>query len=475
MGLAKSYLFGQTITTYGNVPVSLRLNLIRTITIVLFCTLVLGGVLIYWHAVRKIEIEMQAAIAVGGRIAHNAIDDVEEVKAPLKRLQLMVADFDGDRHLRARFVNSGNRTVWTSKWQPPESSAPEWLFRLLTKKPHTIAVTLPPSMRHLGHFILETDAHNEVAEVWADAKLYLALLSLFCLSTLVVLYYALGRALKPLQELLDGFAEIGSGDYRAQLSIDKPAELAKLSTGFNHMALRLVEMQERNNRLREQLETLQEEERAELARNLHDEVSPLLFSTDVDATTITQMADSGEATKIRERAQSIKSAVALMKRNVKSILMQLRPGGLHALSLKSTIEDLTAFWTARHPELTIAVDVPAKSWGVKIDSAVQSIIRESLSNAMKHARPTRVEVEVLETEDGYLDISVSDNGGGMREPTSNDGLGLIGMRERASLLGGSLTVRNSANPKGVVVKARVPLVVDSQRASQDRKEEVIPA
>ena len=438
-------------------------------------TLVFGGILIYWHAVNKIETEMEAAIAVGGRIARNAIDDVEEFQHPLRRFELMVADFDGDRHLRARFVNVGNRTVWESKWKPPEVAPPEWLFRLLTNEPKSVAVTLPESISHMGHFILETDAHNEVAEVWADAKLYLALLSLFCALTLGVLYIALGRALKPFQELLDGFAEIGSGDYRAHLNINKPAELAQLAGGFNNMATRLEEMQKRNNRLREQLETLQEEERAELARNLHDEVSPLLFSVDVDATTISQIDQSDGTHKIKERARAIKAAVALMKRNVKSILVQLRPGGLHALSLKSTIEDLTAFWTARHPKLDISVDVPERSWGVKIDSAVQSIIRESLSNVMKHARATRVDVHVDEDVDGYLNIEVSDNGGGMSEPLSTDGLGLIGMRERAALLGGTLVVENNQSPDGVVVRARIPLTAKSQNTAPEPKEEVIPA
>ena len=387
----------------------------------------------------------------------------------------MVADFNGDRHLRARFVNASNRTVWTSKWQPPESAAPEWLFRLLASEPKAIAVDLPPSIRHLGHFLLETDARNEVAEVWADAKLYLALLSLFCALTLGVLYFALGRALQPFQELLDGFAEIGSGDYGAHLNIQDPAELAQLANGFNQMAARLDEMKDRNNRLREQLETLQEEERAELARNLHDEVSPLLFSADVDATTISQLAGSDDAEKVKERAQSIKAAVALMKRNVKAILVQLRPGGLHALSLKSTIEDLTGFWTARHPELDISVDVPEQSWGIKIDSAVQSIIRESLSNAMKHASTTRVEVTVREDQDDHLHIEVCDNGGGMSEPLSGDGLGLIGMRERAALLGGSLTIDSRQNPKGVVVRARIPLTVDLRSSTGAQETEVIPA
>ena len=77
---------------------SLRLQLFGTITLVLIGTLVIGALLTYRHALHKIDTEMQAAIAVGSRIAHNAVDDVEEVVNPRRRLELLAADFDGDRH-----------------------------------------------------------------------------------------------------------------------------------------------------------------------------------------------------------------------------------------------------------------------------------------------------------------------------------------------------------------------------------------
>ena len=86
---------------------SLRLQLFGTIALVLLATLVIGALLTYRHAIDKIDTEMRAAIAVGSRIAHNAVDDVEEVVNPRRRLELLAADFDGDRHLRAFLVEPG--------------------------------------------------------------------------------------------------------------------------------------------------------------------------------------------------------------------------------------------------------------------------------------------------------------------------------------------------------------------------------
>ena len=438
---------------------SLRQHLILTVMFVLVGTLLLGGALIYWHAVSKVETEMKAAIAVGGRIARNAVNDAEELVNVRRRLKLLVADFNGDRHLRANYLGPHMNVLAQSKFSKPEHPAPSWLSRLIRAQPRISVLRLPPNLARFGLVVLQTDASNEIAEVWADAKIYLMLLAFYCVTVLSILYLVLGQALKPLRALQHGFSEIGKGDMPQRIGVSGPSELARLATGFNDMADRLQAMKDHNARLAEQLQAVQEEERAELARNLHDEVSPLLFSVDVDATNVVHLAQSKalEADKIKSHGQAIKSAVSLLKRNVKGILVQLRPAGLHALSLKSTIEDLTTFWKSRNQDLQFSVSVPAKSWGVKIDNAIQAFVRESLSNAMKHSKTSHVEISIFETVEGMLVVEVGDNGGGFNGPGSGDGLGVIGMRERAVLLGGTLVVEDRDEPRGVMVRARLPL------------------
>ena len=89
---------------------SLRNRLLVSIFATLLLSLIAGGAFTYWHAVAKIETEMNAAIAVGSRIARNAVDDWEETTDPARRLALLVADFEGDRHLRATlFGQKGNQ------------------------------------------------------------------------------------------------------------------------------------------------------------------------------------------------------------------------------------------------------------------------------------------------------------------------------------------------------------------------------
>lgn len=269
---------------------SLRMRLVRVVALVLAVTLALGGLLIYWHAVHKVETEMRAAIAVGSRIATNAIDDGDEVSNPRRRLELLVADFNGDRHLRAFYLDQSHMIALASRLLPPEDEVPEWLLRLLSGEAKVAHIKLPPAFKGQGTVMLQTDARNEVGEVWNDAKLYLMILAMFCVFVLVLMMASLGRALKPLGDLTQAFGRIGAGDYRTRVPIGASREITALENGFNDMARRLADMELRTTRLREQLELVQEEERVELARNLHDEVSPLLFSVEVDAMTIRRLA-----------------------------------------------------------------------------------------------------------------------------------------------------------------------------------------
>jgi len=157
---------------------SLRSRLLFSIFVTLLLSLVAGATFTYWHAVKKIETEMQAAIAVGGRVARNAVDDWDATDPP-RRLASLIADFQGDRHLRATLTVNG-RVVRASQAANPENPAPAWFVGLLTAPAKELRVELPPVFDRYGTVLLQTDAANEVAEVWGDVGLTLGVLTIFC-------------------------------------------------------------------------------------------------------------------------------------------------------------------------------------------------------------------------------------------------------------------------------------------------------
>ncbi len=435
---------------------SLRNRLLFSIFITLLLSLMAGAAFTYWHAVAKIETEMQAAIAVGGRFGHNAVDDTDELSNPRRRLQHLVADFNGDRHLRASLLVDG-KVMQASELAKPESPAPQWFFNLLAGPPKVLNLKLPPVFDRVGSVVLQTDANNEVAEVWSDIGLTLSVLTIFCALVLAFVYWTLGTAIRPLQDLTAAFARVGERDYRERVSERGPLELVRLYHGFNQMVERLAHTEQQNKRLQEQLATVQDEERADLARDLHDEIGPLLFAANVDAVAIEQLAQNDAHDRIPERVGVLREAIGRMQRHVRDILGRLRPAVLLDVGLSHALDNLVSFWRAHRPNLEFRVDVPEVGFGEMLDATVYRIVQESLSNAVRHGDPTRIEIMVAAEPDQTIAIRVIDDGGGLKGNGRPGGFGIIGMQERVATLGGVVEVKNRPDGRGVVVSARLPL------------------
>jgi len=441
--------------------VSLRLRLIRTVALVLLATLALSALLTYWHAHNKIEVELSSGIAVAESTTRLAVDDAARSPDPREGLRSVVHAFDGNRHVRAALLGPDGRELDTSKvLAPDDDEAPEWLFSILTQPVKIIRVPLPGPLTKYGMVLLESDQRSETAEVWNDMKLSLTTLVTFCALVLGLIYWTLGRVLQPFNALSQGFERIGRGDYAARVTETGPKELAQLCANFNLMADELGRSEERNLKLNEQLATVQDEERAELARDLHDEVSPLLFSVDVDATAITRLAKGDTwSDPASVHAEAIREAVGQIKSQVKSILGRLRPAVLLDLGLSQAIENLVAYWQARRPDIAFVVELSedGDEWGPPVDATIHGVVREALSNAMQHSAPTRLEISVR-GEGAMIVVRVVDDGGGLSKPSAVQGsFGLLHMRERVVANGGRFTVENRSDGRGVSVTAMLPI------------------
>jgi two-component system sensor histidine kinase UhpB len=221
------------------------------------------------------------------------------------------------------------------------------------------------------------------------------------------------------------------------------------------MAARLAETAAENRRLNERLLTLQEEERSELARDLHDEVSPYLFAINADAATASRLIENGCAGDAALHVRLIVDAVRHMQRQVRRMLGRLRPIGLAEFGLREAIENLVAFWHRRRPEIHYEVAVSAECEDLVdvVGTAICRIVQEALSNALRHAEPNRVAISIERGRD-EIKLSVADDGQGMRDPDKL-GYGLIGISERVSAVGGRLSF-SSKSEGGFAVVAALP-------------------
>jgi two-component system, NarL family, sensor histidine kinase UhpB len=439
--------------------VSLRNQLMAAITLVLLVCLAVDGVFVYWHAVRKVDTEIRAALAVGARTVRDAVANRQAERLPREPLESLVTDFNGDRHLRVSLVDNTGATMAASRPLTPSEPAPHWFYRLLASPPMVVRADLPASSNAHRAILLEADPHNEIGEAWSDIGLSLGVLATFCGLVLLLVYWTIGHALRPLHDLSAAFSRIGDGDYAAQIAERGPLELVQICRGFNQMAHRLSEMEVNNRHLAEQLAIVQDEERSDLARDLHDEIGPLLFAVNVDLASIRQLNELRSNPAIVPRVDAIRDAVSQMQRHVKSILGRLRPPTLLDLGPAHAVGNLIAFWQSRYPTVVFDVDMPPDSFGPAIDERIYRIVQESLNNALRHGRPQHIAIAVRLNADGIITVDVSDDGMGFQN-SDGGGFGLLGMRERVRSLGGTLSARNRPDRSGVIVSARLPYSVD---------------
>jgi two-component system sensor histidine kinase UhpB len=418
---------------------------------VLMVSLLAGATLTYEHAASKVRTEMNAALSVGRRVAQNAVDNSADQTDPERRLARIVGVFNGDRHLRA-VLTDGGRILLQSTLQPPQDPAPAVFDDLLTGPALSADVVLPPGVPVNGTLQLRTDAHNEISEAWGDVKLDLSTLGIFFCLVLALVVRTLRGALRPLQELCHALAHIGAGDYATRLAWGNTKELAQVQDGFNAMAGQLADMALQNRLLQTRVECIQEEERSELARDLHDEVAPFLFAVSADASLIRQATAGGNWAGIDARAEGILSSVSHMQKHLRHVLSRLMPDVLLDLGLEGAIETLVHFWQSRRPDIAFTLHVDTDSLDDRRAAVAFRVVQESLSNAVRHAEPSKVDIRVEQTSDGCL-VAVEDNGTGMPSQPNARGLGLLGMRERVRSIGGRLTIEDRGRSRGVAIHA----------------------
>ncbi len=252
---------------------SLRLGLILAIAVILAGTLLVSALLTYQHAIHKIDVEMQSALAAAQRTVRVALQDIDDATGDNRQVSRLLRTFDGNRHIRIELKTANGDSLFTSKPADMAGSVPDWFIKAIAPTENPARIDWPQGLSRGEYILVTADPRNEGAEVWGDSRLHLMTILLFCLLTLGILSILLGYALSPLSRFLSAFERMGRGEVGEMLPVRGPTELQQLSAGFNRMSGLLAESQEKNRRLDEQLEAVQEEERASLARDLHDDAT----------------------------------------------------------------------------------------------------------------------------------------------------------------------------------------------------------
>jgi len=438
---------------------SLKFRVLGSIAALLILSLLAGAVLLSVHAHALVDLEVRTAFNGAAQTVRDTLrSDVQHTVT----LREVVSSFQGQRHVRAALVNETGKVIVQSDIGPLSDQAPAWFARLMTPPPLTtrIPIALPgyPCV-----VVLTSVSSSEIAEVWGHVRDAFVIMLLFCVSAMAVVSLAVGAASRFLDRFQTGLQAISDSRYETRLDVKGPPEFARLIQGFNHMASQLSAFSHTNRKLYAQLQNAQEEERAEIARDLHDEVGPYLFALQVDAKAIGKI-DMPEASRL---SASVREAVIHIQRHVRDILRHLRPVTQLEFGLEAAVGDLIGFWTRRNPEIVFERNVRLQSaLERRHEEAAYRIVQEAVSNAVRHGSPKLIRVDIQSSAE-QLTVMVQDDGGGAK-PSAEDGIslgqaGLAGMRERVLALKGRLDIDNVPG-RGVRLCAVLPLVREHEPA-----------
>jgi signal transduction histidine kinase len=305
-----------------------------------------------------------------------------------------------------------------------------------------------------GNIVFSPDLSADIWEKWIGFLAIVSSSSVPMLVAAVAAYFTLGAALRPMELLARGLTRMRNGDYDMSVPVAGPPEIRQFCVEANELASSFKRLDQDNRELLRRLVSLQDDERRELARELHDEMGPLLFAIRANVAALTENAAEDSFGPDTPLHGIVSAAEALQQANQR-ILEGLNPLYLADLGLIGSIQALLRNARKQAPAIRIVshIDPDLDRLDGLLSQTAYRLIQEGVTNVLRHANATAMDV-TARIDDGYLAIEVSDDGSGLPEGLKF-GRGLTGMLERVRALDGTLELVREQSRS--VVRSRLPL------------------
>ena len=424
-----------------------------------------------WRAQFDVRREGAGAAGVARLMGHvSALQSVPAQDLENELIALRVLGAGGElRHLRFRLEDGGGRTLIAPL--PPEEGREHPVFSALLEglQPATAPISrswrLPRPDGRDFRFTLIGNPASERQEAWGNILGMALVLLLYSVTLLAGLYWAVRHAFAPLRSILAAVGAWEKQDFARRLPAMPVRELDTICGALNHLAQALEASREERRQLSLRVQSLQEDERARLARELHDEFAQSVTAMRADAAWLARKVGEPE---LRAVAEDLGQRCAGLHRHMRGVLRQLRPAGADGdaehLPLGSLIADLVKDWQGLpeqdiHYDCRLDLDDSAIPRGLAL--SIYRLSQEALTNAARHAGPCRVEVSLRVKAGQDIAWQVRDDGIGVPDLdlALRRGNGLAGMRERVWAHGGDIEMKTGG---GLRIAARFPWRTDNE-------------
>jgi two-component system sensor histidine kinase UhpB len=479
---------------------TVRTQILVAIGAINICAILVAGTIAVVNARKATRIEIEASLEIAKQFVRNAIqampqtaagdgtaDSVAQLSdrlrvANLRHVRIFMADGSG----KLTPLSALNKESAPAQDPPP---APRWFAALVEPsiEPRALSVALAdpargavviveqplagmPKLWDRGTVLISGEPGDEIAEVWEDVSAVAPIWITLDIVVLAVLYLVIGRMLVPLANLSRGMLKLEDGQYATRIQEPKVKELAAIADRFNQLAEALGRSRAENARLYGQLITVQEGERREIAKELHDEASPCLFGIMANTVSIQRLLSRRNDRKTGEVQGHVTEILKItdhLNQLNRALLKKLRPVALGRVALSDVLSDLMRELQKRYPEVAISHEIAmtTQSYGEAVDLTVYRCIQEGVTNAIRHGKADSILMEIVERKpprgatNGHahptLQLLMQDDGSGL-VPGTPAGFGITVMRERVHALGGSCLIEGRASI-GTTLRVTIPL------------------
>jgi signal transduction histidine kinase len=415
---------------------SLRTRLLLPLGLMFVAALLAGGVSLQIFATTQLMEEVEPTARTARAVAAALNGALRASTNPQATLEAFVQSLGAPEAIRFRRLGT-DLDVHPPEVQTPLGTVPDWFVRLLVLPEFKTAFPVIVEGKQVGDIVVAPDMSADIYEKWIGFLAIVCSAIALMLLTGAIAHFTARSVLGPLQNLGDGLTRMRSGDYEQPILSAGPPEIRKSAQEANELARTLNRLSQDNRSLLRRIVSLQDDERQDMARELHDELGPLLFGIRANTVALLESIPSGQA-KLRGAAGGILQSVETLQQANRRILDRLRPLYIQELGLERSIQTLLQNVKAQAPDLKVTsqIDPDLNVVDGLLSQTIYRVIQEAVTNVLRHARANAMHV-AADINGREVIVEISDDGIGFPADRMF-GRGLTGMLERARALSGTL-------------------------------------
>ena len=351
-----------------------------------------------------------------------------------------------------------------------DHSWPGWFdafYRWIFAPGQSIKQQLNYAGKHYGYVVALPSVDIAIDNAWQDVRKLMGLAVFTVVSLSVLLYFAIGYALRPGRVIIQGLEKMKTDEFAFRLPDFFITEWQYTGQAINQLAVNLQTNLAERKALALKLVDVQEQERKYLARELHDEFGQSLAGLSAVASLITQLAEK-DYPPLAKQGEKVSDITAYMMSLLRDMLIRLRPSDFDELGLIDSLKAMVDGWNSQsggqtHYQLEVIGDFTDLNDTLPVN--IFRMLQECLTNIAKHSKASNALI-ILQHISTNTETIVSDHillkveDDGIASDLTfikRSGIGLLGLQERVDALGGILQFK-TLTPSGLAIYIDIPLV-----------------